>query len=48
MFRTKLDMELQKQDRRGSPFFNLRASIFLILELCINKPKVCTGVQLTS
>lgn len=48
MFRTKLDMEMIKQDKRGSPFFNLRVSIRLILELCIDNPKVCTDLQLPS
>ncbi|XP_020627256.1 uncharacterized protein LOC110064535 [Orbicella faveolata] len=39
MFRTKLDLELKKQIKSGSPFFNLRDSILSILKLCIDKPK---------
>lgn len=48
MFRTKLDLELKKQIKSGSPFFNLRDSILIILKLCIDEPKVCTDLQLTS
>ena len=41
MFRTKLDLELKQQIKSGSPFFNLRDSILVILKLSIDKPKVC-------
>ena len=46
MFRTKLDLELRKQIKSGSPFFNLRDSIFIILKSCNDKPEVCTDLQL--
>jgi len=39
MFRTELDYELKQRDERGSPFFNLRDTIFLIFEHHIDKPK---------
>ena len=47
MFRTELDLELKKQTKSGSPFFNLRESILIILKYCSDKPKVCTYLPLT-
>ena len=46
MFRTKRDLELKTQDIRGSPFFNLRDSIVLILEKHIKEPTVSVELLL--
>ena len=40
MFRTKLDLELKSQRKSGSPFFNLRESITMILSKQSDEPKV--------
>jgi len=39
MFRTELDVELKQRDARGSPFFNLRDTIFIILKHHVDKPE---------
>lgn len=41
MFRTKLDLKLKKQRKSGSPFFNLRETISMILQNHLSDPKVC-------
>lgn len=40
MFRTKLDVELKSQVKSGSPFFNLRESIKMILSKHSDEPRV--------
>ena len=40
MFRTKLDLELKSQGKSGSPFFNLRESITMILSKQSDEPRV--------
>ena len=40
MFRTKLDLELKLKDKRGSPFLNLRDTIFIIFEKQLEGSKV--------
>ena len=40
MFRTKLDVELKSQVKSGSPFFNLRESITMILRKHSDEPRV--------
>ena len=47
MFRTVRDHELKQRDAEGSPFFNLRDTIFIILKHHVDKPKVCKELQLT-
>jgi len=39
MFRTKLDLKLKKQRKSGSPFFNLRETISMILQNHLSDPK---------
>ena len=40
MFGTKLDVELKSQVKSGSPFFNLRESIKMILSKHSDEPRV--------
>lgn len=47
MFRTELDQELKQRDASGSPFFNLRDTIFVILKHHVDKPEVRKELQLT-
>ena len=48
MFRTKLDLELKEQKQSGSPFFNLRDTIAIILKKHVDEPEVCVKVLLDS
>ena len=41
MFRTMLDLKLKKQRKSGSPLFNLRETISMILLNHVENPKVC-------
>ena len=41
MFRTILDLKLKKQRESGSPFFNLRETIAMILLNHVRDPEVC-------
>ena len=47
MFRTELDLELKEQDESGSPFFNLRDSIFIIFKKHVDESKVCLELQIS-
>ena len=40
MFRTRLDQELKIQHSSGSPFFDLRESISMILNKHVKEPQV--------
>lgn len=40
MFRTRLDQELKIQNSSGSPFFDLRESISIILNEHVKEPQV--------
>ena len=40
MFRTRLDQELKIQNSSGSPFFDLRESISMILNKHVKEPQV--------
>ena len=48
MFRTKLDLELKIQGKSGSPLFNLRETITIILNKHAEDPKVCIEVLIDS
>lgn len=41
MFRTMLDLKLKEQRKSGSPFFNLRETISMILLNHVKNPEVC-------
>ena len=45
MFRTELDLELKEQDESGSPFFNLRDSIYIILSKHLEETEVCLELK---
>ena len=47
MFRTELDLELKAKDERGSPFFNLRDSIYIIFKKHVDESKVCLELQIS-
>lgn len=40
MFRTRLDQELKMQNSSGSPFYDLRESISMILNGHVKEPQV--------
>ena len=45
MFRTELDLKLKVQGKSGSPFFNLRDTIFILLNKHLEETKVCLELQ---
>ena len=44
MFRTKLDKQLKSQRKDGSPFFDLRESISVIIQEHLKQPTVSIAI----